>query len=337
MIKRRVKNESMDNMNAVMNNDSTDAVASIPVVMADAYIDNDKSTKHLQGVKKELEDRASDIIEDAENSKKNDPLNKLVLDESVEEFNIETTNIIPFCNKNYDMNEALDGRSDRVIEDGDDEHLDFDMFDFIMGLVSDTWPKPKSPLGHPLRKFQTQGQDDYIKTEENAGVPQVASDGVDTIIVYANETEAFDDIKEVCRIYKFKCDGPHAKRSPASHWNFSFNIKVPLTSKSYPQDVEDYFTKIGYTIEDVMPADWAKVYRKKMDRIQKEAQKMLNELTVKNILETAVRKASRDSEPLEQHLKNLYTELDNAKCEYTKKDIKQRFMSEFDDDFEDEE
>lgn len=332
MIKRRKKNESMDNVHRVVGNKQIDTVAHVDLVTAAAIQDDLVQKEHLEEVNKDLTDAADSVKSEKEEEPdvpvKNEFTAKLVLDEEVSDFKLAESET-----------KKLDGRSDKVFDpDGSDEHLDYDMFDFIYGLVTDTWPKPLNPLGHRMRKFMYIGSDKYAGDAEDTsdGHSQVASSG-DTIEVYANKVTDFSDIEEVCKLYKFTYSGPTPKRNKLTYWDYSFRINVPCLSSGYPYMVEDYFETIGMTLEDVMPADFCKKYREKQSKLEAESQQYFNQKEVDNLVNKAITTAAQDNtEPLEVHLKRLYIELNTAGLTYKKKEIKTAFMNAFDDGEEDE-
>ena len=331
---RRTKNESIENLKRVVDNEEKiPTTTAVDPVTADAYIQSEKAGEHVEEVKDELEKKAEAVITEAPNTGKeikNDFTAKLVLDESISDFTL-TEEEVPA---------AKDGRAHKFYdEDDEDDYLDYDMFDFIYGLVTDCWPKPINPLGGRLRKFMYIGSDKYMENPDRAensdGHSQVASTG-DTIEVYANETKDFDDIKKICDMYKFKYDGPTAKRSKNSHWNFSFNIHVPCEHSGYPMMVEDYFEDLGMKLEDVMPADFCKQYRKRQAKIDVEVEKRLAEREVEKLVNKAIMNAARNGDdPLDKHLKQLYADLDAAGLKYSKQKIKKTFYDAFADDEED--
>lgn len=324
MSKRRIKSESIENLRRVVDSDHIDVEGKMDVVMADAYAESVNNSEHVEEVTNELNNRAEGVAgstpdnSDETTNVDNTFTAKLVLDESIEDFSLST---------------AADGRSRKVYEEDDeDDYLDYDMFDFIYGLVTDCWPKPLNPLGKSrIRKFMYVGSDDYLKTNDPNNRSQVATTG-NSIEVYANNVEDFDDIKAICDIYGFDYEGPKTKRSGVSHWNFSFKINVPLSADGYPEMVIDYFEDRGKALEDVMPADFCKQYRKRQARIEQEANKLLNDREVAKIVDNAIRQAAQDSDPLESHLKNLYQTLDGAKLQYQKTKIKKKFLDAFNDD-----
>ena len=334
MSKRRIKSESIENLKRVIDNEANVSVTScVTPVEADAYIQSEAADKHVEAVQDELEKKAQAVkTDDPDTGKevKNDFTAKLVLDESINDFTL-TEEEAP----------AKYGRARKVYdEDDEDDYLDYDMFDFIYGLVTDCWPKPINPLGGRLRKFLYIGSDKYMENpnsdEKSDGHSQVASNG-DTIEVYANDVKDFDGIKKICELYKFRYDGPAAKRSKNSHWNFSFNIHVPCEHSGYPMMVEDYFEGLGMTMEDVMPADFCKQYRKRQAKINTEVEKRIAEREVEKLVNKAIMNAARNGDqPLDKFLKELYAELEGANLKYSKQKIKKSFYDAFADDDVDE-
>lgn len=324
MQKRRTKNESFENLNTIMDSKNVSMTGCIDATTAKAYHENKEAEDSKEEIKKELDDKAKDVVTDNPDSGKeikNDYTAKLVLDESIDD---------------YQSPKVSDGRANKIFEDDDeDPHLDYDMFDFIYGLVTDSDYKAKNPLDHRIRKFMYVGSDDYLKTNSADGHNQVAVTG-DSIEVYANDVESFEDIKAICDLYKFTYSGPEAKRSGSSHWNFRFKINVPVESSGYPMMVEEYFESLGMTIEDVMPADWCKQYRKKLSRIEAEAQKVINDKEVERVLSKAIMDAARDGEtPLRFYLDRLYKDLDAAGLTYNKSKVRNAFNDAFNDDEDD--
>lgn len=328
MSKRRVKTEAMENVGRVINQDKVDVVGTVGAITADAYAESVRNQEHVDEINKELTDKANKTgttVRKEEEPK--EPVNniytaKLVLDESsMREFIHEEA--------------TTDGRSRKVYDDDDeDDHLDYDMFDFIYGLVTDTWPKPLNPLNHRLRKFMYSGSDDYIKTNSYTGRPQVAARD-DKIEVYSDVADDFNDIIEICKLYGFKYDGPTPKASKASKWNFSFRITVPSIN-GYPMMVADYFEDRGMTLEDVMPADFCKQYRKKEAKINKEVEARLAEKEVDKKVAAAIMNAARDgTTPLKTHLDMLINDLKQSGLKYSPTKVKQTFMDAFADDYED--
>ncbi len=86
--------ENFENVKrALESNDGVGVTATIPLVMKDAYDNAERNQKHIQGVKKVLDDRAKSVITDnpGEGSKmpKNIYTQPLKLDEDIEDFSIE--------------------------------------------------------------------------------------------------------------------------------------------------------------------------------------------------------------------------------------------------------
>ena len=348
---RRTKNESIENLKRVVDNsEKISTTTAIDPVTADAYIQSEEADKHITEVNSELEKKAAEVKTEAPDTGKeikNDFTAKLVLDESIGDFSLTE-----------DETAVTDGRSRKVYdEDDEDDYLDYDMFDFIYGLVTDCWPKPINPLGGRLRKFLYIGSDKYMENpnsdEKSDTHSQVASNG-DTIEVYANDVKDFEGIRQICDLYKFTYSGPTAKRSKTRHWNFSFSIKVPCEMSGYPMMVEDYFEDLGMTMEDVMPADFCKQYRKRQARIAAEAEKLIAKREkekarqakdaaaaktaedVDALVNKAIMNAARNGdEPIEKFLKELYSELDANGYKYSKQKIKKAFYDAFADEEED--
>ncbi len=332
---RKVTNEEFNNLQRVLDDEKPEVIANLDIVTANAVKEHNDAEEHIEEVAEELAEAAAAVaVEEPkapETTVANEFTAKLTLDESLESFKLQ------------EEEKPADGRARKVYDDDDeDEYLDFDMFDFIYGLVTDCWPKPLNPLDHKLRKFMYIGSDTYTSADRmeagnvSDGHAQVASTG-DTIQVYANKPEEFNDIIEICNLYKFKYTGPAQRRSKSTYWEYSLDIHVPCVGSGYPYMVEEYFETIDKTMEDVMPADFCKQYRKRQARVEKEAQKFINDAEVDKLTKQAITAAAQDNtEPLETHLKRLYTTLDDAGLTYQKSKVKKTFMDEFADDFDDE-
>lgn len=231
-------------------------------------------------------------------------------------------------------------------ESDKDIHLDFDMFDFIYGLVStvSAWEATLSPLDHPLAKFDKPHINQRHKFDANGNKikvtddtsnehPRVVSDGINAIILHSDKEEHFDDIRKVCDIYKFEYEGPIKHTSLNFYWEWSFKIYVPMAGETYPMLIEDYFDDLGIALEDVMHQRWVTQYRSKAARLKKEADKEYNEKKLERMYKEAVTAAWRDGTiPLEVHYNNLTTSLINEGVTYKKNLLRQRFMAEFADD-----
>lgn len=332
---------AIENLKNVIENEETpvDTVVTMTVGMAAAYQEDEKATKHIQEVKKELEDRAEEATPEvtAEENKLVDNEYtkevKLTLDESLTDFVMES--LLEADEIITDV-KTKDGRSNKTFEDDDeDDYLDYDMFNFIYGLVTDTWPKPKNPLGKKrMRKFQYTGSDDYLDSNSPNGHSQVASSG-NTITVYANEIRDFDDIKAVCDLYQFTYKGPVERQSSVSHWKYSFTIDVPMAAEDYPMMVEDYFEGLGMTLSDVMPASWVAQYNKATGKIEKEQSSAENEFEVQRIFNDYVKKAANSNDPLDGFINDMFAEMSSKGLTYKRNALKKQFKAEFEDDFED--
>lgn len=331
----------MDNIDRVINNEEApvDAVTALDPTTVDAYQEDVKATKHIQAIKDELEKKAEEATPEVVTEETKLPNNeytkevKLTLDESLQDFALTEEAL----KEDEVIAPVQDGRSRKTYEEDDeDDYLDYDMFDFIYGLVTDTWPKPKNPLNKKrIRKFLYTGSDDYLDSNTPDGHSQVASNGDGAITVYSNEMRDFDDIKAICDLYQFTYTGPTERRSSTSHWRYSFTIEVPMTADEYPMMVEDYFQTIDLTLDDVMPADWVAQYRKKSKGIEKEQTTAMNDFKVQKIYSDYVTKAANSNDPLEGFITDMFAEMSRQGLTYPKMKLKKQFMAEFDDDFED--
>ena len=326
--------ESIKNMEPVLdNNVGIDAHTEIDVVMADAIVHSAENDKHIEEVKDELNKKAEEIATDNPDEGKvvkNAYTAPLKLDESLEDFILEA---LP----KGTTHSGFDARKYKVMDQTEDKHLDFDMYDFILCLVSNDWPKPLNPFTKTtkIRKFE---QAPRVKKGEIENiddyVPQVGSDG-ESVTVMANDLDAFSDIIDISRVYEFKTKGPSVSRNAASYWKYSFTIYVPMISENYPMLVADYFEGLGMTMYDVLPAPFAKTYYNKLAKIQKERTAAVD---LNAEIEAAITAASRDNtRELEDFLNDLYTKLDDYKVSYDKEYVEKTFMDAFADDYEDEE
>lgn len=328
---------AIENLKRVIENEETpvDAVTALDVTTVDAYQADAAATARVEEVKDELEKRADDATLEGETVETKVPQNdytkevKLTLDESFNDFSITEADEV--------LAPVEDGRSHKTMEDDDeDDYLDYDMFDFIYGLVTDTWPKPKNPLPKKrIRKFLYTGSDDYLDSNTPDGHSQVASDGNGKITVYANEMRDFDDIKAICDIYQFEYTGPIERRSSTSHWKYSFEIAVPMTADEYPMMVDDYFATIGLTLDDVMPADFVIQYNKRSGKIEKEQSTALNDFNVQKIYDEFVRKAANSNDPLDGFIRDMFAEMSLKNLKFNQAKLRKAFKAEFEDDFED--
>lgn len=86
--------ENFENVKrALETNDGVGVTATVPLVMKDAYDESEKNSKHLQKVKKVLDDRAKSVVTDNPGTGATMPKNMytapLKLDENIEDFSIE--------------------------------------------------------------------------------------------------------------------------------------------------------------------------------------------------------------------------------------------------------
>lgn len=317
---------AVDNIAKVAESDLVTANTELDPTTANAYIESKEAAEHVEEVVSELEEKANDVITEnpeAPEVKEKNMYTKLTLDESVVDY------------------KAIWDSS----EDDEDEYLDYDMYYFIYGIVTDSWPKPKNPLNHPIRKFQYTGEDDYIKTNTNKGVPQVSTDIDGNIVVYADEPSAFNDVREVCEYYHIKCRPIKPRLNENSRWAFNMTIEVPKYN-GYPMMAEDFFEQYGLTLEDVIEdhkvgagksANWGKTYKKRTDKDRSELDAARNDMEVEKVYKNIYDKAAWSNDSLDVFIKEMFSELDSKRLKYSKQALKRRFINDFQDDFEDEE
>lgn len=324
------KMNAINNIAKVVENDLVDNSVVIDPVTADAYIEDVASSEAVETVIDELNKKAEEVATESpeapEVKVKSIYTDKLKLSESVEDFKLDWQNL-----------------SD---ESDEDEYLDYDMFDFVYGIVTDDWPKPKNPLGRRMRKFQHTDSDDYMKANEPTGMSQVAGDIDGNIVVYANDTNAFSDVREVCRYYHIECDPVQPRKSKDSHWAYNMKIHVPMTSDGYPMMVEDFFAEYGLTLADVIEdhkvgggksANWGSTYEKRAEKDRKDVEVYTNDSEVEEIFKKHVHKAANSNDPLEGFIKDMFAELEKKELNFSKSKLKKRFLDEFNDDFDEEE
>lgn len=232
-----------------------------------------------------------------------------------------------------------------------DRHLDFDMFDYLYGLVCyvDSASKVLSPLGHPIQKFDKPHRNKRRNIDENGNRiipndetsmehPRVCVDGHNKIILSSDEKEHFDDVLAVCDMYQIKHSEPVRHTAECYYWEWSVELFVPMISDKYPMMLEDYFSSIGVSIDKVMPEWWCKAYRSKIQRLNDEAEEMLNELRLEKTYKDAVTRCwQRGDISVEAHLTKLLETLDELGITYKKNVLRQRFLSVFaNDEFEEQ-
>lgn len=311
LFKKLLKLESLSNMKDSVDAENPQATTSFTPTETQAILDSEKAEKQLEEVNKELELRAEQIKEEnptAPNPKiENAFTAKVNLEEDLEDFNVAEKTSKPV----------------KVFEEDDiDYFLDYDMYHFIYGLfVSQAEYPPKIPkelYSGRVNKFLYQGSDDYIGGDNGMkGVCQVGSDG-DNVVLYSDKKEDFDSVMKVCDLFHLKYKGPTEKRSAASRWNWSLTIITPVTASGYPEMLEDYMDKIGFTIEDVMSKDFVKNYRSRQEKENEAKNMLLCDKTIHKIVSRYAKEVSPESTVQEK--KDIQTrmlkELANSKLEF---------------------
>lgn len=318
---------ALDNVTKVLDAEDKDVVVDLDLNMAAAQQDSKNAAEHVVELLDDLEDAAKSVVPDTPTAPKvpedNMYTKKLTLDESIEDFNIKEAKT----------------RSN----DDKDRYVEYDMYHFIYDLFSsetDSLVRPLKALTNiksrgknkdaNVSAFMYQGSDDY--TDETGdggvkGVSQISTDSDGNIVLYQDHVEDFDRVIDLCNEYKFEYDGPHPKKAPWLRWNYSLKVFVPTTSKGYPMELEDYFASIDIPLEDVMPMSFVKGRAK-------DYKKLDDETFVEVTLKKYIHKAGSNNDPLEGYLKAMFKELNAAKVKYDKKDLEQRFLAEFQDDFD---
>lgn len=240
-----------------------DGVATVPPVYAKAWEQEEKNAKHAEKVfnalKKNTEKKVAGNEEDT---------GEIILSEAI------------FL-KDYNQ----------------DNYLDFDMFDFVSNLFTDTdsaaTPRVPKDLqyvtfmkgGLPYKKPQKfkkfeyvarggfdiapkfnnddETPDEYTYENDGAGQFSVTTDG--NIVLYANKVEDFEQALRIADYYKLRHTQPVRSRSNMSKWGYSVTVYVPMIAPGYPMMVEDYLEDIDMSIETVMPTAWVSTYRDRQD------------------------------------------------------------------------
>ena len=321
---------ALDNVKKVIDNDEILATTMIDPGTAVAYEESVAAAEHVAEVESELEEKAEAVMLDTPEAPevKVDTIytKKITLDESLEEFDFA----------------SIDGSKDE-----EDRYVEFDMFDFIYSLFAsqtDSLIRPLKALSNAGRgrkstdgtgsAFMYQGSDDYIdETGEKGaeGIAQISTDTEGNVVLYQDTKEAFDKVIALCDEYGFEYEGPTPKKAPWVRWNFSFKVIVPTYADGYPMEVEDYFEKRGIPMEEVMPPEFIKGRTK-------DYKKLNDEVVIDNIFDKYVTLAGRNGDqPLEIFIKDMFKELDADGARYDRKALKDKFLAEFEDDFEDDE
>lgn len=318
---------ALDNVARAVEN-ADNITTTMDLNMSNAYEESKQAAEHVEETKKQLDKQAEEIHTP-------DPEAPVVKTDSIYTKKLSLSE---------DLNDFKISWDDLSDESDDDDYLDYDMYNFVYGIVTDDWPKPKNPLDHPIRKFQHTGSDDYLKTNSNTGVTQVTTDINGDIVVYSNNPSDFDDVKAVCDHYHITYGDVRSSRSDASHWGYSLKIHVPEVADGYPMMAEDFFAQYGLTMEDVIEnhkvgngkeANWGRTYMKNASRDRKDANNYVNDASVEEIYEKHRNRAGSSNDPLETFIKDMFNELDSKKLTYSKSALKKRFLAEFEDDFED--
>lgn len=317
---------ALDNVDKLLTNKDLPDSTHIDMHIADAYVQSQENAERVEELVDNLNKQANEIkTENPEEPKvkEKNMYTKLTLDESLEDFTLGKKNA-----------------------EEEDDYLDYDMFNFVYGLVTDDWPRPKNPLGRPMRKFQHTDSDDYKVTNTMTGMSQVSGTLDGDVVIYANDPEAFNDVKAACDHYHITYGEVTPKKSKESHWGYSLTIHVPQTADGYPMMVEDFFDDYGLSMSDVIEdhkvgggksANWGKTYQTKTEKDRKELDNVKNDTEVENIFTKHVHLAGRSNDPLEGFIKDMFTELKSKGLKFSRKELQARFMAEFDDDFEDDE
>ena len=324
-----IKKIALNNIDKLVHDNNMDTCVHIDPATAVAYSESVAAAEAVEEIENALEKTADSVIPEApeapEVKTKSIYTNKLVLDEAIEDFSL------------------IDGS-----KDDEDRYLEFDMFDFIYNLFSseaDSLIRPLKALsnannGRGRRKagdtgssFMYQGSDDYIDdTGEKGiqGVGQISTDTNGNVVLYKDNIEDFNAVIDLCKEYGFVYSGPIPKKAPWLRWNYSLTVKVPTYADGYPMEVEDYFEQRGIAIETVMPPEFIRGRNK-------DYKKLNDEVVIDSIFDKYVIKAANSSDPLDRFLKMMFKDLDQEGVKYDHKALKDRFMAEFEDDFEDEE
>lgn len=344
--------ESMANLDRVVNfkNDDVEVHSDMDIVMTDAYDESIKNVETVSDIKDELEKAAEGIVPEnpeAPLDVENEYTATLKLDESFEDF---------------DLTEARKRVASRD-ENDSDKYLDYDMFEFVYELLAAgakgiTNIAPKTPVvwrkkvtyrknkdgekipakevwgWFPMQKFMAAGSDDasYGGENEGAGVPQIAVEGND-VVVYSDDLDDLKQAADGVGQYQIKCGEPKYKLNEKSHWDYSMKVFVPVYSDGEIMLMSDYLDNIGMSVEDVMPPANAATFRKKFDK----AEAASREVTKKIIYDKYVTKAFRDGT---LDLEDVYAEMCadmNAAGITCDDSLHGEFISEFEDDFEDNE
>ena len=320
---------ALENIKDIVENDTIETSVHLDPTTAVAYEDSVKAAEHVAEVEDQLQKEAESIVTDAPEAPKvkEDSMytKKIKLDESISEFSFSD----------------IDGS-----KDDDDRYVEFDMFDFIYSLfssetdslirpikaLSNTKGRGRKKAGDTGSSFMYQGSDDYIdETREKGaeGIAQISTDSDGNVVLYQDNISNFDPVIALCDEYGFTYEGPTPKKAPWVRWNFSFKVIVPTYADGYPMDVDDYFEQRGIPMEEVMPSEFIKGRTK-------DYKKMNDEVLIDVTFDKFVKMAANSNDPLDVFIKQMFNELDSEGAKYDRKSLKDRFLNEFNDDFEEE-
>lgn len=314
MKKRMTKamNEEFKNLDSVVDGD-IDATVAISPELADAIEQEKKLDDHLGEVSETLAKNAEAIKMDnpeaPEVKSKNIYTKKLILDESMHDFDVDSRNLLDI-DWSSDERKLIDREENAGGEDGD-HYLDFNMQDFMDRLFTHTGGAsdmvPKYPDGIDVREY-------------DLGV-----DG-DKMELYANSEEYFDSAIAACALYQLE-HGPVRRISPIGSANprYAMRVTIPMISEDIPMLMPDYFEDIGMDLNVPMSDKWVDTYNKKIAKIEKEQDAALEDSEVDKIIRDAVENTLNDDRDFEDHLKDLLKKLKNKKLKFNSSNVKAKF------------
>ena len=357
IVNRKQLNESMPNVARVVSNDNIEVHSDMNIIMADAYEQSLENIENVSEITLELEERADGITpEDPEApmEAETDYTKQLKLDESLEDI---------------DLQEAAKGVAARDDNDSD-KYLDYDMFEFVYELLAAgakgiTNLAPKTPIVYrkkvtyrknkdgervpskvewgnfEMKKFSPIGSDDasYGDTNEGAGVPQIAVEDVN-VVVYSNDADDLKQASDGLAQYGIQTGEIRYKINDNSHWEYSMIAYVPCYSDGDPMLMVDYLEANNLSVNDVFDDKVAKSFNNAFKRADKKASQL--DVKIKadkeaRIYDEYVKKAFLDGTlDLEDVYAEMCAEMTAEGIECSSK-LHDKFMAEFDEEFEDEE
>lgn len=356
-----------NNITKLMSDDSSVCVP-IDATLATAHIEDVAASEHVSNMIDDLEKKAKEVtIENPESPEvKNDNIytKKLTLDESLNEFSIEDNkNTRVYDDDAYDTYWDMDMFDFiyELVSISDTRRKPLDPLGRPHARFSVSGRDKYAGLTDEQKKLEK--SIDAEESELGIGLQGSSQIGVgdDYIEVYAHNLFRFDDIRKICDIYKFNTEGPvntyKTKRNKfmmtaAEEWlvyEYMFRIYVPCDKNGIPLRIDDYFETLDLTIEDVMNPEFVKNYRKIESKIAKEQSDMLakkekeisknaatkhNDTRVKEIFDDYVKKASWSDTDLNVFIRDMFTDMSSEKLKFSRNELKQKFLDEFTDDFE---